>query len=83
MQAVIASEQLWAANMAPGGLLEEWRALDGARVEKGQALVELRIEDALHEILAPAGGVLVRSAKTGDVIQPGDRLGWVANPASP
>lgn len=78
MLAVTASEQLWSLSMAPAGLLEAWRALDGAEVRKGQAVAEVRIEEALHQILAPAGGVLVRSANAGDLIQPGDRLGWVA-----
>jgi pyruvate/2-oxoglutarate dehydrogenase complex dihydrolipoamide acyltransferase (E2) component len=82
MLALRASEQFWASSMAPEGLLEAWRALDGAAVKPGQAVAEVRIEDALHEILAPAGGILVWSAKVGDVVQPGDRLGWIADGAS-
>jgi pyruvate/2-oxoglutarate dehydrogenase complex dihydrolipoamide acyltransferase (E2) component len=65
--------------MAPEGLLEAWRAADGAEVNKGQAVAEVRIEDAVHEILAPARGLLARSARAGDLVQPGDRIGWVAD----
>jgi len=82
MLAVTVSEDFWNAKMAPEGQLERWRAFDGQTVEPGQALVEVRIEGSLHEILSPAGGVLVVSAHAGDIIQPGDRLGWVGTPAN-
>lgn len=77
MLAVTVSEDLWNTKMAPEGQLERWRALDGQTVETGQAVVEVRIEGALHAIPSPGRGVLVVSAHTGDIIQPGDRLGWV------
>lgn len=77
MLAVRVSENLWATSLLPEGQLERWRALDGQTVETGQAVAEVRIEGALHEIPAPGRGILVVSAHSGDVIQPGDRLGWV------
>ena len=77
MLAVKVAEALWNTSMAPAGELERWRALDGEMVDAGQAVAEVRIEGALHEIGSPGRGMLVRSASIGDVIQPGDRLGWV------
>ena len=77
MLAVTVSESLWNTNRFPEGRLERWRALDGQTVETGQAMAEVRIEDALHEILSPGRGILVVSAHMGDIVQPGDRLGWV------
>jgi len=79
VRALTVSDALWATSMTPEGLLEAWRAQDGARIEKGQAVAEVRIEDAVHEILAPTGGRLVRSARVGDLVQPDDRIGWVAD----
>jgi biotin carboxyl carrier protein len=77
MMAITVSEELWRSSMAPLGLHERWRAPDGQTVEAGQPLAEVRIEDALHEIISPARGVFVWSAHAGDVIQPGDRIAWV------
>ncbi len=78
MQVVKVDEELWSSNILPEGILERWRAHDGEMVRLGQAVAEVRIEDALHEIAAPGHGVLAHEAKTGDVVQPGDRLGCVA-----
>ena len=77
MVEVRVSEDLWAARVLPEGELERWRADDGQVVTAGQALAEVRIEDALHEILAPGSGVLMRAARVGDVIEPGSVLGQV------
>jgi biotin carboxyl carrier protein len=77
MLPVRVSENLWATSLLPDGEFERWRALDGQTVEAGQAVAEVRIEGALHEIPAPGRGILIVSAHTGDVVQPGDRLGWV------
>ena len=79
MQVVKIDDEFWASNMLPEGLLERWRVHDGQKVEAGQALAEVRIEDALHEILSPGSGVLVHDAKVGELVEPGSRLGWVAS----
>ena len=81
MQAVKVGEELWASSMLPQGVFERWRAGEHESVRKGQALAEVRIEDALHEILSPADGLCVHSAQAGDVVQPGELLGWVASSA--
>ena len=78
MLPVTVNEGLWASSMAPEGVLERWRAHDGQAVLVGQAIAEVRVEGALHEILSPGAGLLVCSVQAGDLIQPGDRLGWVA-----
>lgn len=67
-------ETLWQSDMAPEGLLERWLVSDGAAVKAGQAAVEVRIEDALHELMAPAAGRLVKLAAEGDVVEPGSIL---------
>jgi hypothetical protein len=80
MLAVTVSEALWNTNILPEGQLERWRAFDGQTVETGQALADVRIEGALHAIPSPGRGVLVVSAYTGDIIQPGDRLDGSRSP---
>ena len=73
--ALQATESLWATSLMPEGCLERWRVADGAKVHLGQALAELRIEDALHEIVAPVAGHLFRSVRANTVVEPGDLLG--------
>lgn len=64
-------EQLWATSMAPQGMLERWRVVDGVRVRRGDPVAEVRIEDCLHDILAPADGRIARLAPDGAFIEPG------------
>jgi len=78
MADVKVTEDLWASSMLPEGLIERWLVADGATVATGEAVVEVRIEDALHEILAPAAGRLKISARVNDVIDPGSALGQIA-----
>ncbi len=68
------SEELWASAMAPQGLLERWRVTDGAQVRRGDCLAEVRIEDALHEIVAPDDGQIVRLTSDGGFIEPGTAI---------
>jgi pyruvate/2-oxoglutarate dehydrogenase complex dihydrolipoamide acyltransferase (E2) component len=77
MLIVSVAEELWNSRVLPEGELTRWRVADGVRVAAGQALAEVRIEDALHEITSPGDGVLLRRARVGDVIDPGSRIGWV------
>lgn len=70
-------EMLWACGMAPEGLVERWFVPDGAPVAAGQAVVEVRVEDALHELLAPAAGRLKILAPADDLIEPGSILGRI------
>lgn len=78
MVIVRVAEELWNSSLLPEGELTHWRVADGAKVAGGQALAEVRIEEALHEIISPGVGVLHRQAREGDVVDPGSRIGWVA-----
>jgi pyruvate/2-oxoglutarate dehydrogenase complex dihydrolipoamide acyltransferase (E2) component len=66
MQDIQVDEALWASSMLPEGIVERWFIADGATVAKGDLMAEIRIEDALHEIAAPASGRLT--------IEPGSLL---------
>ncbi len=44
--------------MLPGGIVERWFIAEGAIIAAGDLMVEMRIEDALHEITASAIGQL-------------------------
>ena len=71
------AEALWASSMLPEGIVERWLVSDGAIVRSGDPLVEIRIEDALHEITAPIQGRLTIRAVVNGVIEPGSVLGQV------
>lgn len=71
------AESLWAFSMLPEGIVERWLVSDGAIVRSGDPLVEVRIEDALHEITAPIQGLLTIRAVVNDVVEPGSILGQV------
>lgn len=64
-------EQLWATHMTPEGLLERWRVADGAFVRQGEAVAEVRIEDSLHNILAPADGRITYLVLDNGFLEPG------------
>ena len=65
------SEELWATAMAPEGVLERWRVMDGAPVRRGDTIAEVRIEECLHDIVAPGDGRIVRLLADGALIEPG------------
>lgn len=71
-------EQLWANSMVPGGILERWRMADGASVQTGQMIAEVRIEGCLHEIMAPRAGRLVHAMSDGGLIEPGSLIARIA-----
>ena len=70
-------EDLWNTGMCPEGVLEAWRLPDGSMVSAGAALADVRIEDALHEVLAPADGRLTILAGRNAVIEPGIVIGLI------
>lgn len=72
------AEDLWASRMLPEGLIERWLSSDGAIVAVGDPLVEVRIEDALHEILAPAAGRLKIASAADDFIEPGSVIASIS-----
>ncbi|GAB0113264.1 lipoyl domain-containing protein [Acidisoma sp. C75] len=69
------SEDLWRNGMLPEGILERWHVAEGAVVASGARVAEVRIESALHEILAPAAGRLTILAAANSVVEPGSVLG--------
>ena len=71
------SSDFWATSMMPEGILERWRVPDGSFVEEGVVVAEVRIEDALHELTAPARGRLIALAKLNDIIEPGAVIGRI------
>ncbi|ACG80125.1 pyruvate dehydrogenase complex, E2 component, dihydrolipoamide acetyltransferase (plasmid) [Phenylobacterium zucineum HLK1] len=75
-----ASQDLWATSMLPEGTVERWMVETGATVARGDAVMEVRIEDALHEIVAPVSGRVVALAVVDAVIEPGSVLGEIAAP---
>ncbi len=78
MTDISVSSEFWASSMMPEGILVRWRAADGAVITQGEVVAEVRIEDALHELTAPARGRLTRLAKVNEVIEPGSLIGRIA-----
>ena len=67
-------QMLWASGMMPEGMVERWFVSDGTTVALGDRLAEVRIEDALHEIIAPANGRLSIIVATNGMVEPGSLL---------
>lgn len=67
-------QALWASSMLPEGVVERWFIANGATISAGERIAEVRIEDALHEIIAPAGGRATIAAAVNAVIEPGSTL---------
>jgi pyruvate/2-oxoglutarate dehydrogenase complex dihydrolipoamide acyltransferase (E2) component len=78
MQDIKVEEALWASSMLPEGIVERWLIADGAIVAAGDPMAEIRIEDALHEITAPASGLLTIIAAANTVVEPGSLLARLA-----
>ena len=78
MQDIRVDEALWASSMLPEGIVERWFVTDGATVAVGDLMTEIRIEDALHEITAPASGRLTIVAAANTVVEPGSLLARLA-----
>jgi pyruvate/2-oxoglutarate dehydrogenase complex dihydrolipoamide acyltransferase (E2) component len=63
--------------MLPEGVLERWLLAEGAMVEAGKPVAAIRIEDALHNITAPATGRLTETAAVNSVVEPGTSIGRI------
>ncbi|TGV51014.1 biotin attachment protein [bacterium M00.F.Ca.ET.141.01.1.1] len=74
MHYIKADEALWASSMLPEGILERWFITSGDTIKAGERIAEVRVEDALHEIVAPAGGRATIVAIANTVIEPGSIL---------
>jgi pyruvate/2-oxoglutarate dehydrogenase complex dihydrolipoamide acyltransferase (E2) component len=78
MQDIKVDEALWASSMLPEGIVERWFIADGAIIAVGDLMAEIRIEDALHEITAPASGLVTIIATRNTVVEPGSLLARLA-----
>jgi pyruvate/2-oxoglutarate dehydrogenase complex dihydrolipoamide acyltransferase (E2) component len=77
MRDIKVDEALWASSMLPEGIVERWFIVDGAIVAAGDLMAEVRIEDTLHEITAPASGRLIIAAAN-TIVEPGSLLARLA-----
>jgi hypothetical protein len=71
------SEGLWASAMFPEGILERWRVQDNTDINAGACIAEVRIEDVLHEIIAPTSGRLIMSTLANAIIEPGSIIAQI------
>ncbi|TPI49297.1 biotin attachment protein [Mesorhizobium sp. B2-4-7] len=68
--------------MLPEGILEHWFIASGDPIRAGERIAEVRVESALHEIVAPAAGRATIVASANTVIKPGSILAiLVSQPA--
>ena len=74
MMDVKVPDDLRATATLPEGVLEQWLVRDGQTVRAGDPVATVRIEDALHEVIAPAHGRLAFAAAAHAVIEPGTLL---------
>ena len=74
MQDILVDEALWASSMLPKGVVERWSIANGATIGAGERIAELRIEDSLHEIIAPASGRATIVRPMNSVVEPGSIL---------
>ena len=72
-------EDLWRNSMLPEGILERWYVDNGADVAFGEKIAEVRIESALHEIVAPAAGRITILMEPNGVVEPGCVVGRLAH----
>jgi hypothetical protein len=73
-QNVTVDEALWASSIMPEGTVVRWLIADRSVATAGHPIVEVRIEDALHEIMAPASGRPTIVAAASSVVGPGSLL---------
>ena len=71
-------EVLWSNSMLPEGAVAKWLVADGGPAREGHGLAEVRIEGALHDVIAPRDGRLKIEVAVNDVIEPGSLLATLA-----
>jgi len=80
---IAVSPDLWATSMLPEGIIEQWIFPDGSCVEAGDPIAIVRIEDALHELVAPARGRLSIGLKVNSMVEPGVGIGTIVRQCRP
>lgn len=69
--------ELWGCNLMPEGILERWIMPDGGAVSSGDPVAVVRIEDALHDLTAPASGRLRILTCSDSMVEPGTVIGQI------
>lgn len=77
MTDIFISADFWRGSMLPEGIFERWRVADGSLLAEGDVVAEIRIEDALHELMAPGHGHLTQYALANQLIEPGSVIGRI------
>jgi hypothetical protein len=72
--------ELWATSIMPQGVLQKWLRPDGTLVEAGEPVASVRIEDSLHELMAPVSGWLRTGCAPNSVVEPGMVIGHLGVP---
>jgi pyruvate/2-oxoglutarate dehydrogenase complex dihydrolipoamide acyltransferase (E2) component len=72
--AIKADETLWRNSMLPEGFVTKWMVADGELAKEGHSIAEVRIEGALHDIVAPRDGRVKIEIGVNHVIEPGSLL---------
>jgi hypothetical protein len=75
---IVVPAELWGTSILPEGLLERWIFADDTLVEAGDPVAAIRIEGALHNIMAPARGRLQISLRSNTVVEPGSTIGAIS-----
>jgi pyruvate/2-oxoglutarate dehydrogenase complex dihydrolipoamide acyltransferase (E2) component len=73
------SPNLWGTSILPEGILEKWTFTDGSQIEAGDPVATVRIESALHEVMAPVTGRLHIACQPNTVIEPGTVIGQISH----
>lgn len=71
-------EALWSSSMLPEGIVAKWLVADGGLAREGHGIAKVRIEGALHDVIAPRDGRLKIEVSVNDVIEPGPVLATLA-----
>ena len=74
---IFVAPELWATNILPEGILERWISSEGRPVEVGDPVAIVRIESALHDIIAPAKDRLHINCNANAVVEPGSVIGFI------
>ena len=69
--------ELWASSIMPEGIVEKWLRPNGSTINAGEPIAVVRIESGLHELLAPASGILQTNCQVNGVVDPGFVIGGV------
>lgn len=75
---IIIPAELWGTSILPEGLLERWIFDDDTLVEAGDPVAAIRIEGALHNIVAPAKGRLEIGCRQNSIVEPGSIIGTIS-----